>query len=133
MNKYVHWIPADTSQPITVEMKGSAPAFEKLQEYVGGYVEYVTVLFKGKTASMVVNEEGAITGLPVNKRATQIYYALSRQHGYEPTDPKSADQQKKDYLKSRGLSEDTKVYTLGPSGTPMIYGDVLVLEGITPS
>ena len=49
---------------------GDAFSLEELQKYVGGLIEVVPL--DGHTV-MVVNEEGKLNGLPVNRAATDIY------------------------------------------------------------
>jgi hypothetical protein len=43
---------------------------KEMQEIVGGYIEFVYLLKDNLV--MVVNEEGKITGLPFNAKATQL-------------------------------------------------------------
>lgn len=43
---------------------------KEMQEVVGGYIEFVYLLKDNLV--MVVNEEGKITGLPFNAKATQL-------------------------------------------------------------
>jgi hypothetical protein len=62
------------------------PSRESMQATVGGDIEYVHVLHKGKRTFMVVNEIGATDlkpgyPLPVNPKATEIYWAASRARG----------------------------------------------------
>lgn len=65
----------DTSQADT------APQQSDLQAFVGGCVEVVWVLFRGKRAAMLVNEDGHRLGLPFNSRGTEIYHEVARQRG----------------------------------------------------
>lgn len=56
-----------------------------LKQAVGGNIEFVTVIFNGKPATMIVNEIGASTDpavnpsgqLPANARATAIYWTAT--------------------------------------------------------
>lgn len=48
------------------------PTLEALQAAVGGYIERVRVRFQGRVRDGYVNEEGALNGLPNNKRATAL-------------------------------------------------------------
>ena len=50
--------------------KGKTYTLEEMQTAVGGYIEIVHV---GRRHLMVVNEEGKLNGLPVNKKATELY------------------------------------------------------------
>ena len=87
------------------------PNREDLKRLVGGDIEYVSVLYKGKPTKMVVNESGAVQDppLPVNEKATEIYHAAS--------------------LARKERGEDIRV--LGPQRTwPKIHGVAVVLEDI---
>lgn len=44
-------------------------SLEELQEYVGGYIQIITPKVGER---MVINEEGRLMGLPINKQATDI-------------------------------------------------------------
>lgn len=48
-----------------------------LQSIIGGYVEYVSVWYDGKPATLIVNEDGLTKGLPPNARATSIYWTAT--------------------------------------------------------
>lgn len=50
-----------------------------LRELVGGDIEYVAVIFMEQPATMIVNERGAIEKLPINARATAIYWTATIQ------------------------------------------------------
>lgn len=50
---------------------GTDFSLEELQEFVGGYIETITLL---DDLIMVVNEEGKLLGLPFNKAATEILW-----------------------------------------------------------
>lgn len=52
---------------------------DELQGFVGGYIEIVPL--HGTTQILVVNEEGKLTGLPVNPAATAVWEVV-----YGPTD-----------------------------------------------
>ena len=45
----------------------------------GGMLECVSVLFNGKPCDMLVDESGAVNGLPVNSRASLIYWTATCQ------------------------------------------------------
>jgi hypothetical protein len=47
----------------------SIESLEEQQKYVGGYIEYV---YMGDSV-LIVNEEGRILGLPINKFITSLY------------------------------------------------------------
>lgn len=53
--------------------------FETCQGLVEGYVEVVSVLVNKKPSTMYVNEDGIAQGLPVNARATAIYWTATIQ------------------------------------------------------
>lgn len=46
---------------------------DELQEIVGGYIEIVYVRARGRRREMIVNDEGHIKGLPINRAASVIY------------------------------------------------------------
>lgn len=110
------------------------PSLDEMQKFVGGFIELVTVLYKGKKCHMIVNENGIAEGLPVNETATEIYYAASRARGVEPTDDAQREADSKAQLeglaKNLGVKpEDITQIKLGPPGAPKIHGPAIVLEG----
>lgn len=50
---------------------GTDFSLEELQNYVDGYIEIVNL--RSENNIMIVNEEGAINGMPVNPKASMIY------------------------------------------------------------
>lgn len=48
------------------------PDRKQMQAWVGGWIEPVHSRFEGKAAVMVVNEEGLLHNLPVNREASKI-------------------------------------------------------------
>lgn len=66
---------------LTGVCKESGLPLEKMQQIVGcpqcSYVERVSVWFQDKPAEMYVNEEGLIHHLPINARATAIYWTAT--------------------------------------------------------
>lgn len=74
----VWWIPADDSIPM--ELKCIGTSLDDLRKLVGGgWIEIVRTepmprLSGQDRVSMVVDEEGLIKNLPVNRRATKHYY-----------------------------------------------------------
>lgn len=57
------------------ELLYSCPCFNFMaQKLEVSHVEHVSVLFNNKHCHMFVDEVGLIRGLPVNPRATRIYY-----------------------------------------------------------
>lgn len=52
------------------EIDDIEPTLDELQEMVGGYIEIVSL---ANGDQMIVNEEGKIKGLPINKKATELY------------------------------------------------------------
>ncbi len=83
-NGRVHWIPCDVHEPVHIAKQDDEPDWDVMRKYVDGYLEHVSVLYKGKSAHMYVNEEGLIHGLPTNPRATAVYFAAARQRGEVP-------------------------------------------------
>lgn len=64
-------IPADASQPVEFTTIGND--LPTLQAIVGGHVETVTT----PTAVLVCNEDGKVVGLPMNRRATRLWFELA--------------------------------------------------------
>ena len=60
------------STSITV-VRDKQPSLEKMQEIVGGYIE-VVYLFEGD--QMIVNEEGLLHKLDINREASRIAQKL---------------------------------------------------------
>jgi hypothetical protein len=54
-----------------VEPEGETWTLDELQELVGGYIELLGVPSKDRV--LVVNEDGRLKGLPLNKNATDLY------------------------------------------------------------
>lgn len=48
------------------------PTLGEMQAWVGGYIEHLTVSFKGRSVDALVNEEGKLNGLPRNYKATTM-------------------------------------------------------------
>lgn len=63
------WIQSDgTINSATPFVEGDG-LLKQLQDFVGGYIE---VIHLNDGSSMVINEEGALIGLPNNIKATQL-------------------------------------------------------------
>ena len=71
------WYLITTDETVTA-LPSPKPSLEEMQRAVGGYVEHVTL--DGRTG-LWVNEEGKLTGLPVNSLATRVW-----EFYYGPTD-----------------------------------------------
>lgn len=95
----------ETTEPFPKVWDGDRETSKKLREIIGGWIEYVHVLYKDKPTYMVVNEEGALMQLPVNLKATEIYHEATRRR--------------------TGMSKRAAMGSLA-----WIYGDVVVLEGV---
>lgn len=67
-----------TSEDYVGELTYGTPAWATLRELVGlkenELLEHVSVLWKGKQAHMLVDEEGRLHKKPYNEKATAIYY-----------------------------------------------------------
>lgn len=74
---FIHWIGIDGTE--TVEQTDEEPSLERMQDFVGGYIELIPIVYNGHRAQMYVNEVGAIAGLPQNPTATKIIREMSRQ------------------------------------------------------
>lgn len=109
------------------------PEWKDMQEFVGGYLEHVTVLFQGKRCSMFVHEMGAILPLEENLLATEIYYNASRARGVDPANDaeRKADELRslEELAKNLGVDkENIKTFSLGPPGAPKIHGPVVLFD-----
>ena len=79
-------IPADPAVPIErVQVEYS---LDRMQSLVGGYIEHVAL----PGAVIVVNEEGKLQGLPLNARATSVWWlAQMSRHGAHTQDALAGD------------------------------------------
>ena len=74
-NKFYSEQPGAIADTIHITKKKDKMTLEQLQKMVGGYIQLIklyTVDDKKVKAQMVVNEEGFLMGLTVNKTATRI-------------------------------------------------------------
>lgn len=71
-------IQTDGEQTIITPKHGDVFSLSELQEYVGGYIEFLS-LPDGR--AMVVNEEGMLKGLPRNDTATVLAYTTQTMGG----------------------------------------------------
>ncbi len=111
-----------------------APMWSEMQRYVGGNLEIVNVLYKGKKCHMLVHEEGMLVPLPKNPVATEIYYAASRARGVEPTKKRQSDADAEEQLGrlAASLGVPAEIFVtleLGGDMENCIYGPAIVLEG----
>ncbi len=126
------WIQPDGTE--TIQHLRQEPTLRDMQDFVGGNIEIVNVLYLGKRCHMVVHEEGLIRELPKNLVATEIYYTASRQRGVEPLDPEQCKADTDSYLEgitaALGGPDSVQVTTLGdPTMENCIYGPAIVFEG----
>lgn len=49
------------------------PTLEELKEWVGGYIEHVSVRFEGRAADLYLNEDGINQELPQNLYASKVF------------------------------------------------------------
>ena len=100
-----HWIKpnGDREEHDTPE----EPDWEEMRKFVGGDLELVSVMFKGRACHMLVHAMGAILSLDVNKEATSIYHEGVVKPGCE----------------RRGIPYRAQDY-------PQIHGPAVVLEGL---
>ena len=70
MNKVVLLLraggPSETLRPT------KKPTLEEMQGWVDGFIAPVSIRYKGRAATMVVNEDGLVRGLPVNPQASEL-------------------------------------------------------------
>jgi Domain of unknown function (DUF3846) len=69
-------IPADAQQAIRSRETDTQPPLQELQDIVDGYIEAVPHWddYMGKPCVVYCNEEGKLRDLPVNKRATDLWW-----------------------------------------------------------
>lgn len=58
---------------------------EQIAKHVDGHWEHVNVLFEGRHCHMFVDEVGILKGLPINPKATVIYYNNVNKRKGRPT------------------------------------------------
>jgi len=71
-------IPADESLPLKSRHDvAESPTLDELHEIVGGFIEPVPHWddYMGMPCVVWCNEEGKLRGLPLNRRATMLWYA----------------------------------------------------------
>ena len=103
------WIKADIDEPIEVHEMPEKFFFndqwDEINKFIGGDFEFVTVLYEGKPRYMLCNEIGALSNMPINPRATNIYH----------------NAQVKPRCKADGIRYIPKNYS-------QIHGDVILVE-----
>jgi hypothetical protein len=69
-------IPADASQPLTQMLAEKQPTLQELHAIVGGYIEVVPHWddHNGEPCVVYCNEEGKLNELPINDRATLMWW-----------------------------------------------------------
>jgi len=128
----IHWIPVDPTEPERIEESNKEPDHKEIQAYLGGWSEHVKVLYKGQfPTSMFVKDDGRLMNLPVNKRATDIYWAASAARGVNLANKAEREADSEAFWRSRGV-DPTTVITLDPQpdDPPFIHGPAVLLEGI---
>ena len=58
------------TEPETIFIEDKKPTLEEMQEFVGGYIEVVTL---PDYRQIVINEEGKLLNLPINMIATNLF------------------------------------------------------------
>ena len=56
---------------LTIKRETERPSLEDMQEFVGGRIELV---YLSNGDHLVINEEGLVDGLPINQKATNIWW-----------------------------------------------------------
>lgn len=131
---FVYWIPADPDTPM--ELKLIPNTLQAMQNFVGGYIEArrhggMPFLPCGCEMTMVMNEEGRLKNLAINRRASLLYPNEGRgvvgevfmvgqgrvepdktSHSYEPGDGPMIDL----------FTLPTNFHTWGGPGTPIPTG-----------
>jgi hypothetical protein len=75
--RYAVLITTDGEQINKTPKNGTDFSLEELQEFVGGYIEIVSL---GGALIMVVNDEGKPLDLPLNKTATKEYWFYTKNY-----------------------------------------------------
>jgi hypothetical protein len=70
-------IPADVMQAIRSRETDDQPTLQQLQDIVDGYIQIVPGWddYMGKEAVVYCNEDGKLRQLPINQRATALWFA----------------------------------------------------------
>ncbi len=128
----IHWIPIDPTEPERIEESDKEPDHREIQEFLGGWSEHVKVLYDGHfPTSMFVNDEGRLNDLPVNERATKIYWAASEARGVDMMDAESRQADSDAFWISRGVDPADVIFSdPKPGEPPYIHGPAVLLEGI---
>lgn len=76
MSGMVIIVPVDELQPIRFHEQRRMPSLCRLQRIVGGYIEAVPLWedYMGDACVVYCNEEGKLHGLPINGRATALWW-----------------------------------------------------------
>ena len=123
----VHWITDEGA--VAIQKNATLPDWDVMTKYIGGHIEHVTVLYKGKSTAMYVHEEGRLKWEDRNEVATQIYFAASRARGIDPEDKEQDKRQAEAFAKSMGISAENIVYADDGGKQVGIYGPAILLEG----
>jgi hypothetical protein len=125
-------MPADIQEPERIEDSDKMPRTEEMRAYVDGLLEFVNCLYEGHFPTvMVVNDEGRLNDLPVNKRATEIYWAASATRGVDLSDKEQREADAKTFWEARGVDPEQVInIDPKPDDPPYIHGPAIVLEGI---
>ncbi len=128
----VHWFGADGTQ--TTETDVAMPSIERMELYLDGLTEHVTVLFNRKRCSMYVHEFGRRLWTARNPAATEIYFAAARARGIDPENKEQARQQIEAMADRMGVSHENITYMENPETAkpPGIYGPAILLEDFKP-
>ncbi len=71
--------PNGSRETVTPASKKKGFEYEFLKTTVGGYIEVVSL---SEHTIMVINEEGKLLGLPINKAATEIFRENTQSSDY---------------------------------------------------
>lgn len=125
--RIVHWFNAEGVERI--EEINRPPNWNAMVDYIGGYLEHITVLYKGQSTAMWVHEEGRMRWQVRNEAASEIYFAMSRSQGIDPEDPAQAEEQLLAYAASMGITPENIIRTGVDDKKVGIYGPAILLEG----
>ena len=69
----------DANEFVIIDDKKNEPTLQAAQDFVGGYVEGITF---PNGDYLIINEEGKLMGLPLNKEATKLWKATFDNDNY---------------------------------------------------
>ena len=128
MIKQIHWY-SEGGDLVGIESRDTPPDLKEMQDFVGGYVEHVTVLHNEVRADMFIHEMGRFKFDVRNEPATQIYFAATRHQGRDPENVEESRAETIMMAARMGIKEEAVIFG-EPDGKPDgIYGPAILLVG----